>query len=84
MNLSDFVNAVRRAAQGFASIPEEFLDLKIKDSILQQADWDEFNRKLCGVLGHDHNCDVTPDQLDQFWDNNNTFRDMGGYVLSHC
>ena len=76
-------DAIKSAAEGFAVSPEDFENLKIKDSISSKNDWNEFNHRLCNKL-KEHGCTTMEDQLDQFWENNKTFDEMIKYIDEDC
>jgi hypothetical protein len=78
--------AIQSAAKGFAIIPtdpEEVRNAKIKDSMLNRDDWEEFNNRLCAELKI-RGCTILQGQLNPFWVDNKTFRDLIDYVDQRC
>lgn len=79
-------DAIQAAAKGFAVIPEnaaEVRNAKIKDSIPNRDDWEEFNSRLCAKLST-AGCTILQGQLNPFWVNNRLFGDLIDYVDAHC
>lgn len=79
-------DAIQEAAKGFAGIPADpatVRTLKIKDNILDQNDWDEFNKRLCDAL-NTRGCTILQGQLNPFWVRNDTFGAMIDYVDARC
>jgi hypothetical protein len=78
--------AIQEAAKGFAAIPEDHATvrkMKIKDSILDQNDWDEFNKRLCDAL-ETRGGKILQGQLNPFWVRNDPFSAMIDYVDARC
>lgn len=75
--------ALLEAADGFAVFPSPIEDLKIKDNILNAADWDEFNQRLCDILRRD-NRPLQESMIDRFWKKNKTFGELIIYINDHC
>lgn len=76
--------AIRDAADGFAELPDDYLDLKVKEQIRSQEDWDEYNSRLCQTLEEEIACTILESQLDKFWKKNKTFREMKDYICERC
>jgi len=76
-------NFIRRAAEGFATIPADFATMKIKDAMPNQNDWDDFNKRLCDIT-QKTSCPIGEDELDDFWTGNKTFGDLIQYADAQC
>jgi hypothetical protein len=77
------VDCIRRAAEGFAIIPDQIKDSKMRDSIPTRQDWDEFKRKLCACI-RAQGCPILESELDEFWEDNSTFGELIEYIDEHC
>ncbi|HEY4613187.1 MAG TPA: hypothetical protein VII11_09410 [Bacteroidota bacterium] len=76
-------DCITAAAAGFASIPQDYQNAGIKDSIPQQPDWKEFNRKFCACINAS-GCPIMESELDEFWSLNKEFSDLISYIDEQC
>ena len=74
---------ITAAGKSIATIPAEYKDLHIKNCIPNEQDWDAFNKALCECL-NSKGCAIAESELDDFWQNNNTFGEMIDYIDKQC
>lgn len=75
--------AFEDAAGTMSSFPQEYEQLRIKDSIPTQYDWDELNTKTCQEL-EKVGCSILESELDPFWKENKTFKELLAYIHGNC
>lgn len=76
-------DAFEKAAKSIASFPEQYEDLKIRDNLPNQEDWDDLNTQICRELKK-VSCTVVESELDVFWEDNLTFRELLDYFHANC
>jgi hypothetical protein len=77
------ISLIKSAAHDIFELPEPFLDLKLKQEIPIENDWDNFNTALCKLLTDD-GCMTLEGELDPFWEANKAFADMIEYLDTKC
>lgn len=75
--------AFEKAAQSIGHAPNDSTNLKIKDNIPNQDDWDDFNTAFCKEL-EAVGCTIVESELDPFWVENKTFGEMLTFVNQNC
>ena len=75
--------AFETAAAKIMQLPHDYLNLKIKDNILREDDWDAVNTEFCFELGK-VDCVIVESELDPYWSENKTFKDLLEYVSENC
>lgn len=75
--------AFQTAASRVATNPPSNLNVKIRDNMPNQSDWDELNTELCKELDR-IDCPIAESELDPFWKKNRTFADLMEYIKQNC